>query len=736
MIFKKHCAICLFFILFSLSFSQRNNVFSQTGETFLQDGEDKITENKNDKEIKGKKKSTDARIDEIVITATKTNTLADNLPVTAYSVDRNDIDSQVDYGRNNYGELIRNVPGVHVGQSVITAPPWINMRGTGYFVGRTLYLVDGLPVTSSTTPMLTTAINNNDIERIDVLLGTSSALYGPNAAGGVINIITRQGKEGMGAGVSMGYGSNNTIRSNVSAGGEVDGFNYYASYSSDSSDGYRMQPVDGMIDLYNAGKRAYLSTASIDKNKYDNSYMATKFGWEDGRGTGFYAAYNYESLDISGGQDNSKLIDKGKQGLGSVKAYTILGSFVRITANAGHQFWDRPSKSNRGLSINTTGDLVLDTTKTYANESKLERMVGDLQSDFLLNKAGILTLGGSYSTEKLESESRRWDTGVPVSDSETNTDQMAVYAQHQLFLVDNRLSFLAGVRYDRWKYHDIYDSSSNPKNPEGLSKDTVTYRGGVKFKINEYFAVRSSGGTGFWPGTASWLFQNTNTGTTWREANPGLKPERSWMVDSGLEGTFNSTGTSFNLTPYYGKITDMILYRYDQHPSIVNTTIVRTRNASEAEIYGLETLISQKIGNFVSLFVSHTQNHARIIKDSTPTTGTNVNVKGNQISNSPDYYGSAGIKFEDPSLFNASVTLRYSGQRYYNNENTDLPYFEMKPYQTTDVKLWREWIVFESIKLTAAASVNNVFNDDYESEFYVVNPGRIWSCTAGVRYIF
>ena len=673
---------------------------------------------------------------EIIVTATRTKTLSERLPVTAHTVTRKDMDSQVEYGRNNYGELIRNVPGVHVAQAPMTAPPWVNIRGTGYFVGRTLYLVDGLPVTSSTTPMLTTTINNNDIEQIDVLLGTSSAIYGANAAGGVINIITREGKDGMGAGWSMGYGSNDTIRPNVSVGDRIDGFHYYVSYSGDYSEGYRMVPVKGMTELYNAGKKSYLSSASLHPNKYENTYFSAKTGWNHDDNNGFYIAYNYAYMYAGGGQKNLISLDDGKQGIGSIKGYGTIGSFVKITGTFGQQFWDRPSKSNKGLSLDADGNLLYDRTKVNANESRLSRYIGELQADCYLNKFNALTAGGFFSTEDLESEQKDWNTGVRKSKTETKTDQMAGFIQHQVSLIENRLNILAGVRYDRWRFRDIYDTASIPAKPAGFSQDTFTYRGGAKFKINRFFSVRGSGGTGFWPGSATWFFQNTNTGTTWREANRDLKPEKSWMLDSGIEATFTSIGQAYNITPYYGKLNNMIMYRYDQHPTIATTTIIRTRNASEAEIYGVEILFTQVVAEYVSFFISHTQNHARIVKDETPSTGKNINVKDNQVSNSPDYFGSTGIKYDNPAVIGAQATLRYSGQRYYDNENTNLQYYKMKPYRTVDLKLWREWVLCNVVRYQVSVSVNNVFDSDYESEFTYVNPGRTWNVTCGMRYIF
>lgn len=73
------------------------------------------------------------RLDKITVTATKTETAAELLPVTSYTVDQHDIEAQPNYFMSNFGELIRDVPGVHVSQYYPWGPPWVHFRGTGYF---------------------------------------------------------------------------------------------------------------------------------------------------------------------------------------------------------------------------------------------------------------------------------------------------------------------------------------------------------------------------------------------------------------------------------------------------------------------------------------------------------------------------------------------------------------------------------------------------------------------------
>jgi iron complex outermembrane receptor protein len=452
-----------------------------------------------------------ASLGEITVTAAKTATPAELLPVTAYSVDQAEIEAQLSYYMANFGELIRDLPGVHVAQYYPWGPPWVHLRGTGYFIGRTAFLVDGVPV----SPFMSQTIHNNDIKRVDVLLGPSSALYGANASGGAVNIVTKPGKDQRAAKAGAGYGSHDTYRTHASAGDRQGNFDYYVSYN------------------------------------YDYTYLMGKAGWENSKGMGVVASYNYETLYLYGGQPGLVLNDHGSRGIGLFKFYWPISDFMKVTATAGYQLLDRPGKNIQGLTL-VNNQLRLNTTPTTRTEWTNQRIPLELQTDFYLAKNNTLTAGVFWSQEKEIRETYSRVTGARTAKTDYTVDQTAFYLQDQVFLLDDRLSLLAGVRWDQWKYHDVFDQASTPQRPDGFSKDQVTYRGGAKYRFSEFFALRSSAGTAYWPGTATWFFNNTRSGMTWREANPGLEPEKTWMVDLGAEFTLPRQGTMFSVTPYYG----------------------------------------------------------------------------------------------------------------------------------------------------------------------------------------
>ncbi|MDO4769531.1 MAG: TonB-dependent receptor [Brachymonas sp.] len=669
----------------------------------------------------------DAEINELPITsvtATRTHTPAELLPVTAHSVTQQEIEDQPVQQRNNYGELLMGVPGVYVAPQVPTVAPWVNLRGTGYFIARTLYLVDGLPVTSSHIPMLTNTVAPADIARLDVVLGPSSALYGASASGGAFNIVTRDGRSFQGKQAALAYGSFNTMRASATIGNKSDTFDYYFSLTHDQSKGYKTKPLENMLELYRLGKTSFLSGASIEDEWSRNLRFAGSVGIKLGNGR-LSLSHHRSHYTVSSGQPNRMGAEDAKQSLSKLQYQFKPASNLTFTGTLGYQDLDRPITTNGGLKL-VAGKALLNPKPVSTTYSRMTRRLAEIQTDYSPEKNHIITGGVSFHRELLSSQRVSATTGATLRSSRTHTDEKAAFLQYQGFFMNERLSVILGSRYDKWRFFNVFNSTSKPHPPKNsLSRSTVTYRAATKFKINDQYALRSSIGTAFWPGDASWMFSSSSSGNSWSEANPKLKPEKTWMIDAGLESNHPKSGLHLNITPYYGRIKNMLSYRYDQHPTLPNVTIRRTDNLAQARIYGLEVNGKWQINPKLSLASSLTLNRSRI-------TAGSANV-GNQIRNAPDRIFNLGVRYIDPSLFNTSVNLRTVSQRYADDENTQLPYYKMRPYESLDAKIWKSWNLAGGNKLTASLSAVNLLNKKYETQLSSMHPGRTWMATISIN---
>jgi iron complex outermembrane receptor protein len=484
------------------------------------------------------------------------------------------------------------------------------------------------------------------------------------------------------------------------------------------------------VELAGLGKPQYVRQASVEDNAYDYNWFTGKVGWESDSGIRLDLALNYQERYLYGGQPNYIINDNGDTTVSSLRLTAPLGGWGKLTATTGYHFQSLPSQDNGGASL-VNGEVMVDDTIAVRSDWDRERIPLEVQTDFYLGADNVLT-AGLYAAREVEDQNKyRGTTTEQIYRYDLTTDMTAAYLQDQVFLMDGRLSLLAGIRFDRWEYSDIYDSGSSNPEPGTVSKDATTYRGGVRYRLNDTVSLRSSAGTAYWPGNPKWFFQNLNVGPTWRVANPDLDPEETWMVDAGVDLDFGAGngGTFLGVTGYYGVIDNIQAYTYEAHPTVPDTTVIMTRNIGEAEIYGLEFGLEQPLTEHLSLSSALTLNRSRITEDQ-----VNPDNVGNQLRNAPDYWGSIGLRYLNNDLFNWEVLLRFSDDRYYDDNNEDLPYFHMEAYETVDVKLWRTWELGTDWELLTSLSAVNLLDEEYATEIVYVNPGLYVQGTLGLRY--
>jgi iron complex outermembrane receptor protein len=186
-------------------------------------------------------------IDEILVTGTKTNVNRHNVPLTMSVVTAKQIEESSESAL--LPVLSEQVPGVFITERGITgfgvstgSAGAISIRGIGGSPNtQTLILLNGNPQFMGIMGHpLPDAYIASDVEKVEVIRGPASTLYGSNAMGGVINIITReQKKEGFSANARIMYGSYNTQKYMVNAGVKKKGFHALASFNHDQTDGHR-----------------------------------------------------------------------------------------------------------------------------------------------------------------------------------------------------------------------------------------------------------------------------------------------------------------------------------------------------------------------------------------------------------------------------------------------------------------------------------------------------------------
>ncbi len=188
------------------------------------------------------------KIEEVVVTGSRVEVARRNVPLTVSTVGRSQIE------RSNESALLpvlsRRIPGLFVTERGVTgfgvgegSAGQISMRGVGGTAPNTqvLVLIDGHPQFQGLFGHpLPDAYVSSDVEKVEVIRGPASILYGSNAMGGVINIITReQQQDGVSGKARLSYGSFNTQKYMASGGLKEGPFSLFASVNHDRTQGHR-----------------------------------------------------------------------------------------------------------------------------------------------------------------------------------------------------------------------------------------------------------------------------------------------------------------------------------------------------------------------------------------------------------------------------------------------------------------------------------------------------------------
>ena len=502
----------------------------------------------------------------------------------------------------NVGELLEDIPGVRINNDGGQGMKRIKIRGEDAF--RTLVMIDGQKVSEhksmSGSPML---IDPSMIERIEVIKGPASVLYGSDAIGGAINIITKKGgTKPIEGEVSAGM---NTSASGKNASGSIyggiDGWKYRLSASIEDNDNLKT-PKGEMENTYFTARSVsgFLSYdftpdatvgASLD-------YYDLEFGSSDVNTPGF-------AVDVP------KWTRFKAAAFGEFK--NITSSFVRLRTDIFYQK-SKKDMTNTVPGVWTQGEV--DTFKAMGFEEAFLNRVGvqagnayvlqphasndmnqygfSIQADWQIGDRNYLIAGYEISYDDLNAHS--WNTGtnvMPMMLTDKNYDgyQMtnAVYASMETLLSAN-LTLTYGARYT-WVKTDM-DSINNKmgtKTSVEGSDGKIVFNAGVLWHGTDNLTLRASYAQGYRSPILQELYIDTSmgsTGTTY--ANPDLKPETSDNFEIGAR--WNSTGLSADLAIFYSTADDYIATLYN-----AQKRGYQYNNVAEAKTFGVELTSSVRI---------------------------------------------------------------------------------------------------------------------------------------------
>ena len=453
----------------------------------------------------------------VIVTATRTAQTADEVLSSVTVISREDIErrqarSVEDLLRGTQGISIANNGGPGKNTSVF-------IRGTES--DHVLVLIDGVRAGSATSGGAAYGnIPIEQIERIEIVRGPRSSLYGSEAIGGVIQIFTRKGgKEGFTPSFSIGGGSYGT-------------FNGSAGLSGRSKRGWFNMNISGKnTNGFNScSGKPYPNGAGCFTNEPDRD------GYQNVAGS-FRAGYLFKNgLDIETNfmRSSGKVNYDGKYSNKSELVQQVFGGKARYSP---FEFWKVTLAGGR--SRENSKDF-LGQEKNFKSRFDSRRDTITLQNDFTLNKSHLLTVGADYKNDTVSSSE---DFEV------TSRNNLGAFAQHQatVFKQDLELS----IRYDE---NEQFGGN-------------VTGGAGWGYTVTEWLRFTANVGTAFKAPTFNELYYPGGY------SNANLRPEESVSYEFGTSGKIKQTNWAFNI--YETQIHDLIANDASWVPQNINKVRIR-----------------------------------------------------------------------------------------------------------------------------------------------------------------
>ncbi|MGQ9669144.1 MAG: TonB-dependent receptor plug domain-containing protein [Desulfosoma sp.] len=516
-------------------------------------------------------------MEDVVVTATRTTERIMDVPVTTEVITREKIEMS---GATHVGDLIgKYITGHYHKYNGLLSP--VGLRGFrtdahGDDVkGHVLILVDGHRIGTGNAAKL----NVDRIERIEVIKGPASALYGSAAMGGVINLITRKGQGKPSLTLSGDYGSFNYYKGRVSGEGEVnERFRFHAVTSYEDVDDYDDPKFGTVYNTWetkkNFGMNLSYALTSNHELRLGGNYADLTGGypsWANFMTYGGYVKSARQNYDKSHGyadlEYNGDFFDKAVH-------WRALGYYL----------WDR-NHWNYG-SPDPESDQTKYTDTTWGTDHQ-----------FTWNTAPWNTLVFGLNLEKLEKESSGVSGGQPAAPFTPGMEynSQAYFLQDALDVWNNRVNIVGAVRYDRFELTTRKPKTgtfaSFVEKDEAYNHTSPKLGIGIKF-LDELLRVRGNVGQGFKSPSADQLSAQykTNTNVTY-VGNPDLDPETSLTYDIGFDIFHDllTFRTAYFHTDYKDKIVQTTTTLNGQRA-------VTWRNSGDARIAGFDLNLAWAMG--------------------------------------------------------------------------------------------------------------------------------------------
>jgi outer membrane receptor for ferrienterochelin and colicins len=642
--------------------------------------------------------------EEIVVTATRTQRLYSEVPVKTEIITQTDIKNKQS---QNLAESLSLTTGIRV-ENKCQNCNFTQVRINGMEGKYSQVLINNSPIFSSMIGVYgLEQIPSEMLDRIEVVKGGGSALYGGNAVAGVINVITREPKSNLTLinmhqeSISGNPFSNIGFRSSLVSESENTKAFLFANYKN-------RRPVDldgdnfselGSLDDTSFGIDFYNHFPGI-KGKLKLSFFRI---FEDRRGGDLFEKPPHEAN----------------------LAEWIKSDLVNLSVD-----WDHYLREN--LYYNVSLSYLDAKRETYYGSHKDLQAYGNTQNPILFLNSQInyqsgshlFTLGAQYKGEDLTDRALGYDRMI-----EDEYNELGLFIQDDLSL-SQTFSLLTGLRVSK---HSVLDHL------------IFIPRMSVLVNFSSELGWRTTLSTGY---RAPQIFDEdlhiTQVGGEGMiiDNSPDLKEERSYSLSTGLDygREFGQNLIQLSVESFYTLLLDTFILHKKLYDPRENALVFGRINGSESKTYGVSFDMGYRWKNRFSLTLGWTLQRSRL-QEPEPDFNTR------HFFRTPRSYGYAKLNYTNPNIFNIEASAEYTGIMKVPHfagyifedrlETTD-------PFVVLDIKLRRPINLSSQYKVTVSLGAFNLL-DAYQKDLdkgvnrdsgYVYGPSRPRSIYAGFEFSF
>jgi outer membrane receptor for ferrienterochelin and colicins len=623
----------------------------------------------------------------VVSTATRTARPIDSITASMQVIQASDIER---IGAQTVKEIFANTPGLTLQYGTFpsassASKSSVSLRGMG--ANGTLWLLDGRRLSGEVTnPYDMDRLPASMIERIEVVKGPMSALYGADAVGGVINIITRTPEPGLEGDIGVRFGSNNegdadtiNFNGNIRGGSERLLFSIYASQQ--STDPYTElentstrlpvpvapPPLQGVKDSYEVpvsyreeslvrtvgGRLAALASEKLT--------LGLEFNWlEEEREGRYRAAFHPTGFSPLPGLQ----VPAFDVPVRSVDDNTRLD----IAADLRFEFSEylsldlRAYLSDYRKRNNTTMIEYADFAFPSEEASAIDGLKANVEIESVealinwsVNEAHLLTVGGELRREVREATAFSQSTGLATRE----VAYQALFLQDEWAVTDT-LDVTLGARYDGYNQDEYVDSRGNQR--QDAADSEVTWRIGAVQRFSDAFSLRANYAQGYRVPDIRELFIQKRTPMGYQlgaqaieplynKQAQDLAPETVDSYELALSGSAGRFG--YETVVFYNDVQNLIQQVAVDATGNGSDDYLTFMNVSNATTYGLETNLGYTISDAASITLAWTE--LRTENEET----------GEDLEFNPERVVALRMDWQVLSRLALGISVNYTGKQYY-----------------------------------------------------------------------